>query len=201
MTWILFTFHCAIRSLKKVIWTLRPCLSCHREGNTWFTAAGALHECWLHLTMSNSKEKLLVDWTIDKGRHMHRAVIKCEQCLNLVCFLRVVRDEHFYCRKHSLGVMESRFLYLFLQLRSVFDLQNLRSNLLYWTVQAVNICHAIEDRRKFLLGITWKKLETAKIISGGDSLRRLDCIKCFLPVRGPPESVWETWNAIWVDYT
>lgn len=81
--------------------------------NTWFTAAGALHESWLHLTMSNSKEKLLADWTIDKVRHMHRAVIKCEQCLNLVCFLRVVRDEHFYCRKHCLGVMESRFLYLF----------------------------------------------------------------------------------------
>lgn len=84
-----------------------------REGNTWFTAAGALHESWLHLTMSNSKEKLLADWTIDKVRHVHRAVIKCEQCLNLVCFLRVVRDEHFYCRKHCLGVMESRFLYLF----------------------------------------------------------------------------------------
>lgn len=50
---------------------------------------------------------------------MHRAVIKCEQCLNLVCSLRVVRDEHFYCRKHSLGVLSSRFLYLFLLLRSV----------------------------------------------------------------------------------
>ncbi|KAJ6923566.1 hypothetical protein NC652_017022 [Populus alba x Populus x berolinensis] len=62
------------------------------------------------------------------------------------------------------------------------------SSLLTELVQAVNICHAIEDGRKFLLGITWKKLETAKIISVGDSLQRLDCIKCFLPVRGPPES-------------
>lgn len=72
-------------------------------------------------THDSQLRELLVDWTIDKVRHvrMHRAVIECEQCLNLVFFLLVVRDEHFYCRKNSLGVMESRFSYLFLQLRSV----------------------------------------------------------------------------------